>query len=108
MPNDSKPGAFASLLEGFGPLERVLLFLGFCVCAAGLHTGIAPQNRTLMIGTALLMAGLAGHHFRGLKADDVYIDGETVRGKIIWSNVFLAMVFSFLVLGASWFAYCGH
>jgi hypothetical protein len=74
----------------------------------GVPSGFVFQNRTLMIGTALFMVGIAGHYFRKLKTSSVYIDGESVRGEIIWGNVFLATLFLFLFATASWFAYFGH
>jgi hypothetical protein len=108
MSDASKSGAFASLLEGFGPVQKVFLFCGFVVFVMGVPSGFTLKNRTLMIGTALFMAGITGHYFQALKTSGVYVDGENVRGEIIWGNVFLAIVFSFLFAAACWFAYFGH
>jgi hypothetical protein len=108
MSDNTKLGAFASLLDGFGPIQKIFLFGGFVVFVMGVPSGFTLQNRTLMIGTALFMWGIAGHYFGELKACDVQVDSERIRGKIIWGNVFLAIVFSFLTATAIWFAYSSH
>ena len=77
MADDTKPGAFASLLAGFGPVQKVVLFFGFIVFMMGVPQGYTLQNRTLMIGTALLMAGLAGHYWPESKHWDGNFCGET-------------------------------
>ena len=109
MADDSKPGAFASLLDGFGPVPKVLLFFGFIVSVMGVPSGFILRNRALMIGTALLTAGLAGHYWPELRTLTVYGDGgQSVRGKFLWGNFFLAVVFSILCATTCWFAYLGH
>jgi hypothetical protein len=99
MADDTKPGAFASLLAEFGPVQKVFLFFGFIVFMMGVPSGFTLQNRTLMIGTALLLAGLAGHYWPESKHWD---------GEILWGNMLMAIVFSALAAAACRFAYLGH
>jgi hypothetical protein len=108
MADDRKPGAFASLLDGFGPVQRIFLFCGFIVCVMGVPSGFALQNRTLMIGTALFTAGIAGHYWPELRTLGVYVDGQSVRGEFLWGNFFLATAFSIFCATACWYAYLGH
>jgi len=108
MPDDSKPGAFASLLDGFGPVQKIFVFCGFIVCVMGVPSGFTLQNRTLMIGAALFAAGIAGHYWPEHRTLSLYVDGARVRGEFLWGNFFLAIVFSILFAAACWFAYWGH
>ena len=101
MTDDTKPGAFAKLLEldDFQPVQRVFLRVGFIVFVMGVPAGFTFQNRTLMIGTALLMAGLAGHYFP---------DSRQLDGDIHWGNLLMAILFLALFAAACRFAYLGH
>jgi len=97
--DDTKPGVFASLLDGFQPVQRVFLWVGFIVFVMGVPSGFTSQNRTLMIGTALLMAGLAGHYWPVVR----HLDGD-----ILWGNLVMAILFSALFAASCLFAYLGR
>ena len=99
MADDTKPGVFASLLDGFQPVQKVFLWVGFIVFVMGVPSGFIFQNRTLMIGTALLMAGLAGHYWPETR----HLDGD-----ILWGNLVMAILFSALFAAACRFAYLGR
>lgn len=101
MADDTKPGAFAKQLEldGFQPVQRVFLRVGFIVFVMGVPSGFTFQKRTLMIGTALFMAGFAGHYWPETR----HLDGD-----IWWGNLVMAILFSALFAAACRFAYLGH
>jgi hypothetical protein len=97
--DDTKPGVFASLLDGFQPVQKVFLWVGFIVFVMGVPAGFTFQNRTLMIGTALLMAGFVGHYL----PESRHLDGD-----VHWGNLVMAIFFFVLFAAACRFAYLGH
>jgi hypothetical protein len=108
MADESRPGVFASLLQDFSPVPRVFLFFGFVVFLMGVPSGFTFQNRTLMIGVALLAAGIAGHYWPEIRTLEIWVDGERGHSEIRWGNLFLATSFSILCAAACRFAYFGH
>jgi hypothetical protein len=74
---------------------------------AGVPNGFKLQNRTLMIGVALLAAGIALYCWTETTFGPDYADDKTTGG-FRWGNVFLALVFSAVCILASRFAYLGR
>jgi len=106
MGEETKLGAFASILGGFQPVPRVLLAVGFVIFCFGVPAGFRLQNRPLMIGVALFAAGIAGHYWPETTFGPVYADDKS-SGGVRWGNVFLAVVFSAICLLACRWAYLG-
>jgi len=107
MADDSKLGAFASILAGFQPVPRVLLSVGFVIFCFGVPAGFKLQNRAMMIGVALFAAGFAGQYWPEITFGPVYTDNKS-SGGVRWGNVFLAVAFSAICALACWLAYLGH
>lgn len=103
--NDSAPGGFTHILSDFGPLQKVCLFLGFTVFCVGMPKGFAINNRALMVGIALMAAGIAGRYWTTCRYADLYVDGETHRGGLKVGAVFLGMAFSALCVASGILAY---
>jgi hypothetical protein len=107
MGDDSKIGAFASILAGFQPVPKVFLLVGFLVFCFGVPAGFSLENRAMMIGVALFAGGIAGHYWPETTFGPVYT-GDESSGGIRWGNVFLAVVFSAICVLAGWLAYLRH
>ena len=99
MADDGNSGVFANLVAGFGPVQKVFLFFGFIVFMMGVPSGFTFQNRTLMIGVALLLAGLAGHYWP---------ERQFLDGSINWGNLVMALAYFAFFLVTCRFAYLGH
>jgi hypothetical protein len=63
MSEEGSSGGFAKLLDGFSPVQKVLLFLGFVIFCFGVPGGFVFHDRPMMTGVALLGAGFAGHYW---------------------------------------------
>ena len=73
----------------------------------GVPNGLKLQNRTLMLGVALVAAGIAGHYWPEITFGPVYADDKT-SGGVRWGNVFLEVVFSAVCVFACRLAYFGQ
>jgi hypothetical protein len=103
--SENSPSGFAGILSGFGPVQRVLLFLGFAVFCMGVPGGFSAHNRAMMIGVSLLAAGIAGHYWSTGRYDTIW-DGDQAHGGG-WKAgaVSLAIAFSIICVGCGWLAY---
>jgi len=96
-------GAFARIRDGFGPVQKVLLGLGFVVFCIGWPKGFQFYNRTLMIGVSLLSAGFAGHYLSTAMPVGVRVDEE--KAEINWISVLLALIVSGVCVASAICAY---
>jgi hypothetical protein len=92
MMGENCSAAFARIRDGFGPVQRVLLGLGFVLFCIGLLNGFEFYNRTLMIGVSLLSAGFAVHYLSTAMPVGVPVDEE--KSEINWISVLLALIVS--------------
>jgi hypothetical protein len=95
MGENQKPGAFARLILDFQPVPRVFLCLGFAIFLIGVPAGFRLDNRVMMIGVALIAAGLAGHYWPEVTFAPIYM-GDVNSGGVRWGNLALALLFSAL------------
>jgi hypothetical protein len=102
---DSASGGFAGILAGFGPVQKVLLFLGFAVFCTGVPKGFTLTNTAMVTGAALMAGGIAGHYWSTCRYGEICIDGEWQGGEWNLRVVILALAFSGLCVASAILAY---